>query len=64
VCGQLTQKKNQGLGSFLPCRHSALSYVTVVRTSVIRDNLRERKGHISLIAGKQFLIADTLSREQ
>jgi len=64
VCGQWTQKKNQGLGSFLPYMHFALSYITVVRTSVIHDNLRERKGHISLIAGKQSLTADTLSSEQ
>jgi len=65
VCGQWTQKKNQGLGSFLPCMSSALNYVTVVkRTPVIHDNLCERKGHISLIAGKQSLTADTLSSEQ
>lgn len=65
VCGQWIQKKNQGLGSFLPCMLSALSYVTIVRrTSVIHDNPCERKGHISLISGKQSLRADTLSSEQ
>jgi len=60
----MNPEENQGLGSFLPCMRSALSYVTVVRTSVIHDNLCERKGHISLIAGKQSLTADTLSSEQ